>query len=156
VLAAREGADDAECRGVEVVARVLAVGGEREAEAHHERPVDVDLVEQLELVDEEPGLGLFISGVYRPYPRPDELPQDRYLHSQQGQWCCVEGAEEFGVVGVPAGSEAEFSDGDGLPRGLGPTDLGQVLVGGWGLLTVIIDADNVEVVPVDTLERLAL
>jgi hypothetical protein len=62
VLAAREGADDAECRGIEVVVRVLAVGRERETEAHDERPVDAGLVEQLELVDEEPGLGLFIPG----------------------------------------------------------------------------------------------
>ena len=95
----------------------------------------------------------FISGVYGPYPGPDEPPHDRYLHSQQGQWCCVEGAEEFGVVGVLAGSEAELSDGDGLPRGPEPADLGPVLGGGGGLLTVIVDADNVEVVPVDTLER---
>jgi hypothetical protein len=135
------------------VARVFAVGCERETEAHDERPVDPGPVEQLELVDEEPGLGLFIPGIYRPHPRPDERPQDRYCHSQHGQSCRVEGAEKFRVVGVPAGSEAELGDGDGLPRGLEFADLGQVLAGGWGLLTVVIDAGNVEVVPVDALER---
>ena len=50
VLALREDADDAECRGVEVVVRVFAVGCERETEAHDERPVDSGPVEQLELV----------------------------------------------------------------------------------------------------------
>lgn len=65
VLAVGEDAHDAECCGVDVVARVLAVGGEREAEAHDVRPVDAGLVEQLELVDEESGLGLFVSRVHR-------------------------------------------------------------------------------------------
>jgi hypothetical protein len=154
VLAVREGADDAECRGVEVVVRVLAVGCEREAEAHDERPVDTGLVEQLELVGEELGVGLFVSEVYGPHAWPDERPQDRYCHSQHGQWCRVEGAEDFGVVGVPAGSEAELGDRDRLPGCLELADLGQVLVGGGGLLAVIVDADNVKVVPVDPLERL--
>ena len=52
VLAAGEGANDAEGSRVEVMSRVLAVGCEREAEAHDERPVDAGLVEQLELVDQ--------------------------------------------------------------------------------------------------------
>src|SRR5579863_2361571 len=82
VLAVREGANDAECRGVEVVAGIFAVGHDWEAEAHDERPVDAGLVEQLELVDQEPSLGLFVSGVYRPYSRPDERPQDRHGRSQ--------------------------------------------------------------------------
>jgi hypothetical protein len=153
VLAVREGADDAECRGIEVVVRVLAVGCERETEAHDERPVDAGLVEQLELVDKEPGLGLFIPGIYRPHPGPDERPQDRYCHSQHGQWCRVKGAEKFRVVSVPAGSEAELDDRDRLPGGLELADLGQVLVGRASLRAVVIDADDIEVVPVDALER---
>jgi hypothetical protein len=76
-LAAGKGAHDAECGGVDVVARVLAVRCEREAEAHDERPVHAGFVEQPELVDEKSGLGSFVSWVDRPDPRPDEPPDHR-------------------------------------------------------------------------------
>jgi hypothetical protein len=135
------------------MAQVLTIRCEREAEAHDECAVRAGLVEQLELVDEELGLGLFVSGGHRPYPRPDELSYPRYLHSQQGQWLCVEGAEEFGVGGVLAGSEPELGDGDRFSGCLEPADPGQVLVGGEALLAVEVDADDVEVIPVDALER---
>lgn len=63
VLVVRQGADEAERGGVDVMAWVLAVGGEWETEGHDERPVEACLVEQLELIDEKSGLDRFVSGV---------------------------------------------------------------------------------------------
>jgi hypothetical protein len=113
-LAAGQGAYEAKGRGVVVAARVRVVDGQREAEAHDERAVDSDLLQENKVVEEQARLAGLIARVNPPEPGPDK-PADAG-QAEQGvarlDLVRVSGEQTGEVIGVAAGGEAELSSDD--------------------------------------------